>query len=237
MRTLLRRPPRAVLLWGVAGLTALATAHLVATDLAALHRRARSAGPEVDVVIARRDLPLGSEVRAGDLAVVRRHRRHLPAATLASKADAVGRVVATPVLRGGFVSDRHLAPRRRTGLDGIVPPGMRAVRVEVEGSVRPRPGSVVDVLVTFDPSLVGPETEPTLAVVRGVLVVASDGEGDGSTDDLDVGMAANVGVTVLTDPEGARRLAFAATQGVLTLALAPPEDAVTPVLPPAGGGA
>ena len=45
---------------------------------------------------------------------------------------------------------RDLAPRHRTGLDGIVPEGMRAIRVTVSGALRPRTGSAVDVLASFD---------------------------------------------------------------------------------------
>ena len=138
-----------------------------------------------------------------------------------SRDDAVGRVVVTPVLEGAIVSDRHLARRNRTGLDGSVPPGMRAVRVLIEDGLRPEPGSLVDVLVTFDPSLVPPGQEATVTVVAGALVVAS-----GGTDAADG--TGRVGITLLVDPEGARRLAYGAANGIVTLALAPPEEACCP---------
>ncbi|MBI2170194.1 MAG: hypothetical protein HYU28_11960, partial [Actinobacteria bacterium] len=141
----------------------------------------------------------------------------LPAA-LRSVDAAVGRTVATPVLEGSVVSDRHLAPRTRTGVDGAVPPGMRAIQVVADDVLVPEPGSVVDVLVTFDPGLVPPGEEATVTAVRGALVLGSSGEAglDGATS--------RVGVTLLTDEEGARRLAYATANGIVTLALAPPED-------------
>lgn len=216
---LLRRGPRAVAAWVGAATVALVTAHVVATDVAALHRRARAAGAEVDAVVAARDLPLGATVEQDDVTTRRRFERHLAPAALPDVDAALGRVVATPVLRGSVVSDRHLAPRSRTGLEGVVPPGMRAVRVVIEDGARPAPGSVVDVLVSFDPALVGGDVEPTMTVVEGGLVLAVDDRGP--PDAVGDG---DVGVTVLTDPEGARRLAFAAANGIVTLALAPPEE-------------
>ena len=51
-----RRSPRAVLLWVGAVLVAIVTAVIVATDLAALHNRARGLGPARPVAAAVRDL-------------------------------------------------------------------------------------------------------------------------------------------------------------------------------------
>lgn len=217
---MLRHPPRVVLAWIAAAAVALLTAHTVAADLAALHRRARSAGPVVDAVVARRDLPLGTTVTPDALSTVGRFRAHLPPGALRAVGQAAGRVVATPVLRGSVVTDRHLAPRTRNGLDGVVPPGMRAARVVVEQGVHPRPGALVDVLVSFDPARVGAGRDPTMAVVRGATVLdVDDRAGPGSSG------GDRIGVTLLVDPDAARRLAFAAANGVVTLTLAPPEDA------------
>lgn len=213
---LFRHSPRALVLWVAAGIAALIAVQSAASDLAHLHRRAHDAGREVGVLVATRDLPLGTKVEAGDLRVRRQFERRLPPQALRSKADAVGRVVATPVLEGSIVSDRHVAPRRRTGLDGAVPDGMRAVRIRAGDGLAPAAGSVVDVLVTFDPSLVPPGQEPTVTAVEGALVVASDDPG------FDDGTG-SVGVVLLVDVEGARRLASAAATGIVTLALAPPE--------------
>ena len=112
-----RRSPRAVVLWLGAIVVAITTAAFVATDLAALHRRANSLGAPRSVAVAARDLPLGSTIGRGDITTRSVHRSQLPVGAVTPDL-ARDRVVAIPVARGGFVLDRNLAPRRRTGLDG-----------------------------------------------------------------------------------------------------------------------
>jgi Flp pilus assembly protein CpaB len=222
---MLRRSPRALLLWAGAGAVAIATALLVGTDLATLHRRAGTLGPEVDVAVATRDLPVGVTVDAGDVRTRRVHRSQLPTGVVPP--DAVdGRVVAVPVLRDGFLAEGNLAPRDRTGLDGIVPPGMRIVRVVVTGTAPPQlhPGTAVDVLATFDVgAAVDPEgvayADPTVAVARGALVLAIDDEVAGGTP------AAGDGVTLLLTQDEALAVSYASAAGVVAVAVVPPEDA------------
>ena len=60
----MRRSPRVALAWIAAAIIALATAKVTAADVLALHRRARSLGPDVRVVLAARDVPLGARIRA-----------------------------------------------------------------------------------------------------------------------------------------------------------------------------
>jgi Flp pilus assembly protein CpaB len=217
-----RRSPRALALWGAAALVAVVTAAVVANDLAALHRRAANLGPEVDAVVATRDLPVGRVVGDRDISTRGVHRSQLPEHAVTNGSVAVGRVVAVPVLRGQFLVRDALAPPRRSGLDGIVPPGMRAMRVVVTDALTPRVGAAVDVLATYDPSSTGTEGG-TFVVAAGVTVLGRDrraGTGAGRT-----GAA---GVTLLVEPDQAAALADAQANGVVTLALVPPEDAVQP---------
>lgn len=244
---LFRRSPRTALAWLGASVVAAVTANVVASDLATLHRRAAEAGEEVTVAVAARDLPLGTTVARSDLDTARRFSRHLPPRPARDPDGLVGRVVVSPVLEGAVLSHRHLASRDRRGLDGVVPPGMRAVRVVTDDAAAVAPGAVVDVLVSFDPALLGAEVEPTMVAVRGAMVIGTDAEPArsraGDTDDVgDVagvaghagvtGVAGSRGVTLLTDPEGARRLAFATANGIVTLTLAPPEELAQPPRPP-----
>jgi Flp pilus assembly protein CpaB len=225
-----RRSPRAVILWLVAILVAVVTAALVATDLAALHRRAHSLGSPRPVAVADRDLPLGSTIDRGDVKARSVHRSQLPSGALSPR-EAQGRVVAVPVVRGAFVVDGNVAPRRRTGLNGAIPPGMRALRVVARDALRPPVGSSVDVLVTLESGGgAASDGAPTVVAARGVLVLGTDdapaavetGTGDGT-----VASQGAVGVTLLVTEEDAPRLAFAAAAGVVTLALVPPEDATS----------
>jgi Flp pilus assembly protein CpaB len=224
-----RRSPRAVILWLGAIVVAIATATLVATDLAALHRRAHSLGAPRPVAVAARDLPLGTTIRRGDITTRPVHRSQLPHGALSPDA-ADQRVVAVPVVRGAFVVAGNVAPRERRGLDGAVPPGMRALRIVARDALHPPVGSSVDVLVTFDSSDgASREGAPTVVAARGVLVLGTDDAPaavEAGTPRVDAGrQEAGLGVTLLVGEDDAPRLAFAAAAGVVTLALVPPEDA------------
>ena len=218
---MLRRSPRAVLLWTAAALVSLATAFAVGNTLVSLRHQDQEFGRVQVVVVAAHDLELGTTVRSADLRTRRVRGTREPGA-LDATADAVGHVVAVPVLNGAVLTVRHLAPRTRDGRDGVVPAGMRAMRVVLEHTTRPAPGDTVDLLATFDPAVVGPGADPTIAVAEAVTVVAVDAAGSSETG-AETGSA--LGVTVLVRPEQARRLAFAAATGTLALSVAPPEAA------------
>jgi Flp pilus assembly protein CpaB len=231
-----RRSPRAVLLWAGAVLVAIVTGVIVATDLASLHRRAQGLGPTRPIAAAVRDLPVGTTIGDDDVRARSVHRSQLPTNAI-SPSEARGRVVAVPVVRGAFLSGRNLAPRRRTGLNGAIPPGMRALRLVVQNALRPPVGSSVDVLVTFEPGRSAESgSAPTAVAARGVLVLGTDdapaavetGTADPSTGGSS-GAPGSLGVTLLVWQDDAPRLALAAATGVVTIALVPPEDA-TPVV-------
>ncbi len=220
-----RRSPRAVLLWLGAAALAVVTAVVVATDLASLHRRAATLGAARTVAVAAHDLPVGTIVRSTDLETRSVHRSQLPNGAAVPN-EVRDRVVAVAVVRGAFVLERNLAPRRRTGLDGAIPRGMRALRLVVHDSLRPEPGSAVDVLVTFDTAS-DPTTDSdngTAVAARGVLVLGTDDAP--ATLEADGGAAGNgPGVTLLVTEDEAQRVAYASATGTVTLALVPPEDA------------
>ncbi len=220
----MRRSPRVLLAWLAALIVALTTARVVSGDLAALHRRAASLGPTREVVIAGRDLALGQTIEAADVHTARRFERDLPSGALSTPAAAVGRVVAVPALRDSIVLAGNLAPANRTGLDGVIPLGKRAVHVAPKDGFRPPQGAVVDVLAAFDPSVVTVRGAADAAVVvaSGARVVAVD---SGSRAALGGAPPAGVGVTLLVTEAEARAIAFAANAGELTLAIAPPESA------------
>jgi Flp pilus assembly protein CpaB len=218
-----RRSPRAAALWAAATVVALVTAGVVASDLATIHRRAAALGPVVDAVVAGRELPLGTTIAARDVTERAVHRSQLPRGTIEGTARVVGRVVAVPLVRGGYVTEANLTPARRTGLDGSVPPGMRAMRVVVTNAVTVRPGAAVDVLATFATSSTpgaSQSASATVVVAAGVQVLGTD-----NTTEKNGARGDTLGVTLLVDADDARRLAFAEANGVVTIALVPPEDA------------
>jgi Flp pilus assembly protein CpaB len=216
------RSPRAFALRATAAVVAVATAALVASDLAALHRRAHDFGPARDAIVARHDLTLGHDIRPHDVRVRHIHESQLQPGVIANVDAVVGRVVTVPVVRGGFLTGRNIAPQRRTGLDGAIPRGTRALRVVVIDAVRPRVGAAVDVIATFGGDSFATEAtstgESAVVVADSVLVLATD---EAQTAEG----ASALGVTLLVSPLQARDLAYAATHGVITIALVPPEDA------------
>ena len=223
-----RRSPRAVLLWIGALFVAVVTAVLVATDLAALHRRAHALGQPRTIAAAVRNLPVGTTISDGDIRARSVHRSQLPDGAM-SPAVARGRVVAVPVVRGAFVIDGNVAPRRRTGLNGAIPAGMRAMQVVVRDALRPPVGSSVDVLVTFEPgSSSASGAAPTVVAARGVLVLGTDDAPAVLESTPGRRSGTGLGVTLLVTEEDTPRLAFAAATGVVTIALVPPEDAARP---------
>jgi len=226
----MRRSPRVLLAWAAALVVMVVTVRVVAGDLGSLHRRAHSLGSDVPVVLAARDLPLGTTLAAADLYTVKRPASTVSPDALRDRATAVGRIVAVAVLRDDVVGSRHLvketsAGTSAPGVDAIVPLGERAVHVLVKDGFQPPVGAVVDVLATYDPSIaIGPASPGQATVVaRGarVLALAATSVVDSSGADDSAGS----GVTLLvTEPE-ARAVAFAASLGVVALALAPLQSA------------
>jgi pilus assembly protein CpaB len=227
----MRRSPRVLLAWAAAVVVVLATVRVVTGDLGALHRRAHSLGADVAVVLAARDLPLGTTVGSGDVRTVRRPSTTVSPDALHDPGQAVGHVVAAALLRDDVVGARHLVAGDRAGIggpgiNGIVPVGRRAVHVLVKDGFQPPVGSVVDVLATYDPSIAtasGTPGEATL-VARGAQVLAVAGAAPSG----DAGPSSDVtasGVTLLVTETESRSVAYAASIGEVSLSLAPVEAA------------
>ena len=225
---MLKRSPRALGLWLGATTLAVATGAIVAGDLATLHRRAQEFGPERRVVVARRDLVLGATVTPGDVTTRRVHSSQVPRDVLDDPGLALGRTVRVPVVRDAYVSAANLASNRRSGLDGVLPEGTRAMRVVVEDGLRPPAGSSVDVYATFASDQLGTgatSRDPATIVAAGVPVLATDG---GEAAGGQSGVGRTIGVTLLVDEADAAAIAYAVTHGRVVLALVPPEDARVP---------
>jgi Flp pilus assembly protein CpaB len=225
---MLRRSPRAVLLWAAAAVVAIVTTASVGSTLASLHRQDSRYGRPRAVVVAAHDLALSTVVGRSDVREVKVRGQGVPRDAIATAAGAVGRAIAVPVLSGSAVTNRHVTGPVRDGRDGVVPPGRRAMRIVVANGLRPRPGDIVDVFVTFPAGSVPADTDPTLTVAERVPVVAVDT----GTEPSEAGAhPERVGVTLLVPSEHAKRLAYAAATGTVALATTPPEDAPAVPLP------
>ncbi len=220
----MRRSPRVLLAWAAAIIVMLVTVRVVTGDLGSLHRRAHALGADVAVVLAARDLPLGETVVDGDLRVAQRPSTTITADGLHDPGGAIGRVVAVPLLRDEVVGARHLV----ADASGVVPVGQRAVHVVVKDGFQPPVGSVVDVLATYDPSLaVGAGTAGEATVVaRGARVLTLALPGAAASGGS--GETTGSGVTLMVTETEARSVAYAASIGEVSLALAPARSACCP---------
>jgi pilus assembly protein CpaB len=181
------RRRRAALLLGLA----LVLGALAASDVARREAALRAqVGPAVDVLVARRPLPAGRAVRAGDLAVRRLPERFAPAGAAAVPELVLGQSLAVPVPAGAAVGENLLA----TDPAGPgVRRGERAADVVAAGSPSlVVPGARVDVLVTRERGAGGAgTTELALEDVEVLAARAARGR-----DDTGRQVAATLRVTV-----------------------------------------
>ncbi|HEV2643478.1 MAG TPA: SAF domain-containing protein [Candidatus Elarobacter sp.] len=207
----------------------LVTVRIVTGDLGSLHRRAHELGPDISVVLAARDIPLGTTIAPADLRVVRRPSATVAADALRNTGGAVGHIVGVALVRDDVVSARHLV----TDINGVVGAGERAVHVVVKDGFEPPVGAVVDVLATFDPSVAAgahPAGEATI-VARGARVMEPSAPAAPEPTTAATPSETGAGVMLLVTEAEARVVSYAAAIGEVSLAIAPVQVASRPVSP------
>jgi pilus assembly protein CpaB len=175
------------------------------------------------VVVAAADLPPGSVLGPQDVEVVAWPTGSLPEEYATSVADVVGRGVLLPIMASEPLLRSKLAdPGSGGGLSITIPHGMRAVSIEVDEVVGVAgfvlPGTRVDVVATFPAGVLDGVVGGTVSrvILQSVQVLAA-----GQRVDHDLaGKPLTVQViTLLVTPVEAERLALAANEGRLQLAL------------------
>jgi pilus assembly protein CpaB len=182
------RRRRAVLLFGLA----LVLGGLAASDVSRReHALRRQLGPDVPVVVARRDLSPGDRLDAGALALRRVPARFVPAGTLSSPASLAGQRLAAAVSAGGYVAEGDVGTPggSSAGSDGAAGPnlrtGERAADVVAAGpSDQIVPGSRVDVLVTREGDHGNPGST-ALALEDVEVLAATPAQADTSSSSAD----------------------------------------------------
>jgi pilus assembly protein CpaB len=178
-----------------------------------------------DVVVAVADIPVGTRILDKDVRVVRLAADVIPPGSFHQKNRVVGRGVVLPIAAGEFILPARLAAENGgSGLPSMIPPGMRAVSVRVSDSSSVAgfvlPGTRVDVLMTGNPT--GSSEPQTITVLRNVTVLANGQKLDRT---LVSGESQNSPViTLAVSPDDAQKLALAASQGHIQLALRNPLD-------------
>ncbi len=201
--------------------------------LAGVRQSTVKAAPSIRLVVAARDLEIGTLVGAGDLKTV--DWAGPPPKGSATKANALNRGVASTIYQGEPITENRLAPAGSGGgLAATIPDGMRACAVRVNEVVGVAgfviPGMRVDVLITGvppgDSSAEGPAVKTLLQNIQ-VLSAGANIEKDreGKPEQVQV-------VNLLVTPHQAEILSLAGNETRIQLVLRNPAD--TEVTKPPG---
>jgi len=207
------------------GLLAVLAATLAAIVVySALQRREialqKAVASSIEIVVAARDLPIGTRIEAGAVKLARWSRDSLPPGAISDLASAIGGVVKDRFGENEpLVADKLFSGQKSGGvLPLLIPAGMRAMSVavdevsDVSGFILP--GSKVDVLVSVTQTQ-GNQKPFSKLVLQDVSVLAVARQLDNGKDEPQLVKV----VTLLLAPDEAERLGLAANEGTLRLAL------------------
>jgi len=187
---------------------------------------ARAAAPTVKLVLASRDLELGTILRDSDI-VLSDWQSEVPNGTSSHTQDFVGRGVITKIYAREPIVETRLAPKGAGGGFAItIPRGMRAVAVPVNEVVGVAgfvvPGMHVDVLISgTPPSGSGGQGTLTRTLLQNIEVLSA---GQDFKKDAEGKPVAVQVVNLLVTPEQAEQLSLASHQTTIQLVLRNPLD-------------
>jgi pilus assembly protein CpaB len=181
-------------------------------------------------VVASRDLPLGTLVTKDDVKLVPWPSSDPLTGGFDTVEQVLNRGVVAPVMTNEPLAESKLAPiEAGAGLPPTIPAGMRAISVKVNEVIGVAgftvPGTRVDVL-----AMIRDNNNPmSRIVVTNVLVLTAGTKYDQDESRRDGKPIRTTVVTLSVTPTDAERIALAATEGQIVLALRNPLD-----LEPAG---
>jgi len=175
------------------------------------------------LTVAAVDLPWATVISKEYLTTAQYPRKSLPNGYYPDPALLEGRTLLYPVKANEPITESKLAPHtmQAGGIAAVVSPKKRAMAVKVDKVVGVsgfvHPGNRVDVLVTINKHIREVVREPvTKIVLENILVLAAGKEVDAGKQDkaqqVDV-------ITLEVSPDEGEKLALAATEGKLQLAL------------------
>jgi pilus assembly protein CpaB len=211
------RPLGALLLALVLGLAAAA--------YAASWLQQQSASNTLQVIVAQRDLQMGTRLQPDMLQTLAWPKAAAIQDPLTTLDQAVGRVIHMPVLRGEPLLQSKLAPiGEKGGLSSVLAPGQRAVTVKVNEIVGVAgfalPGNFVDVMVNTPDSQNQPVSKIVIERIQ-VLAVAQDVSTNESKPRV-----VNA-VTLQVSPQQAEQIDLARSVGTLSLVLRSHSDNIS----------
>ncbi|MFL6283333.1 MAG: Flp pilus assembly protein CpaB [Pyrinomonadaceae bacterium] len=177
------------------------------------------------VVVAKVEIPVGTKLVPEQLTLVRVPTDALPDGTFESVEKVVGRVAIVGIAPREPMTDYKLAPEgAAAGLAAVIPEGYRAMTVKVDDVVGvagfARPGALVDVVVTIQPSEERLSAQGPISkiVLQNIKVLASGQSIDQpKNDDRDAQQVK--AVTLQVTPDQAEKLALASSEGKLQLVM------------------
>ncbi len=203
------RPLGALLLALVLGLAAAA--------YAASWLQQQSASNTLQVIVAQRDLQMGTRLQPDMLQTLAWPKAAAIQDPLTTLDQAVGRVIHMPVLRGEpLLQSKLAAVGEKGGLSSVLAPGQRAVTVKVNEIMGVAgfalPGNFVDVMVNMPDNQDQPLSKIVIERIR-VLAVAQDVSTNESKPRV-----VNA-VTLQVSPQQAEQIDLARSVGTLSLVL------------------
>ncbi len=181
---------------------------------------------KVSIVVAMSEIPAGTVLAEEMMKKADYIKESLPEGYFMDSVALAGRVLIQSVKAKEPLLESRLAPNdvRTGGVAALISPKKRAVAVKVDKVIGVagfiHAGNRVDVLVTIEPQKTGQKWEPITKIVLGnVLVLASGQEFVQKTKDEKTAPAPVDVITLEVTPEEAEKLALAATEGKLQLAL------------------
>jgi pilus assembly protein CpaB len=187
---------------------------------------AKAAQPSVQIVLATRDMEVGTVLKEEDVKLTD-WPGAVPAGVASKSQDVVGRGVITPIFAKEPVIESRLAPKGAGGgLAAMIPPGMRAVAVRVNEVVGVAgfvvPGMRVDVLISGSkPGGDGNLGTLTRTLLQNLEVLSA---GQDIKKDAEGKPASVQVVNLLVTPEQAEQLSLASNQTTIQLVLRNPLD-------------
>ncbi len=205
----------------VAALLGLAAAFISADYV----RNARApmlpvAAAKLKAIVAVKDLPVGTVVKAEDIRQIDWPGDLLPAGFASKPEEVIGRGVITQVVANEPLLLTRLADKASGGgLPIVIPEGMRALSIRVDEIIGVAgfviPDTRVDVIVTLQPPAQG-EQKLSRIVLQNIRALAS---GQVIERDKDGKPIVTHVVTLLVTPQEAETLTLAANTGAIQLAL------------------
>jgi pilus assembly protein CpaB len=175
------------------------------------------------VVVAKVDIPLGTQVVAEQLMKVQYPANAVPDGSFDAVEKVVGRVLVSTVTSKEPITDFKLAAEgSAAGLSAVIPEGYRAMTVKVDDVIGVagfiQPGAMVDVLTVIQPPDEGLHRNPISKIVlQNVKVLASGQNMDKPKNEREAESVR--AVTLQVTPEQAEKLALAAVEGKLRLVM------------------